>query len=214
MTVCDKDILFKWFYASYECPKPSWKSGLHFSYSQMPRRGWYCLKSQCISYFKLNIYTCEFFFHFRKWEVYLSCLPNAFMMPGEFPCSASIFFTKYPKNSIFAYLCILINYCPVYYEYIGNPIVEIRRSSYLHNGISYTGKMSSLYWIMAQVIFYMLRQSIVTTTKCDLGHLGCDVTMVQWYGFSGMKSTKWTFLTFSICTWHSNFSPETQRNTR
>ena len=129
MTVCDKDILFKWFYASYECPKPSWKSGLHFSDSQMPRRGWYCLKSQCISYFKLNIYTCEFFFHFRKWEVYLSCLPNAFMMPGEFPCSASIFFTKYPKNSIFAYLCILINYCPVYYEYIGNPIVEIRRSS-------------------------------------------------------------------------------------
>ena len=26
------------------------------------------------------------------------------------------------------------------------------RSSYLHNGISYTGKMSSLYWIGAQVI--------------------------------------------------------------
>ena len=27
------------------------------------------------------------------------------------------------------------------------------RSSYLHNGISYTGKMSYLYWIRAQVIF-------------------------------------------------------------
>ena len=27
----------------------------------------------------------------------------------------------------------------------------ILRSSYLHNGISYTGKMSSLYWIRAQV---------------------------------------------------------------
>ena len=26
------------------------------------------------------------------------------------------------------------------------------RSSYLHNGISYTGKMSSLYWIGAQVV--------------------------------------------------------------
>ena len=27
------------------------------------------------------------------------------------------------------------------------------RSSYLHNGISYTGKMSSLYWIRAQVLW-------------------------------------------------------------
>ena len=38
---------------------------------------------------------------------------------------------------------------------IRNPIVEIRRyerSSYLHNGISYTGKMTSLYWIRAQVL--------------------------------------------------------------
>ena len=26
----------------------------------------------------------------------------------------------------------------------------ILRSSYLHNGISYTGKMTSLYWIKAQ----------------------------------------------------------------
>ena len=33
---------------------------------------------------------------------------------------------------------------------IGNPIVEIRRS-YLHNGISYTGKMTSLFWIRALV---------------------------------------------------------------
>ena len=34
---------------------------------------------------------------------------------------------------------------------IGNPIVKIRRS-YLHNGISYTDKMTSLYWIRAQII--------------------------------------------------------------
>ena len=32
--------------------------------------------------------------------------------------------------------------------------MEIRRSSYLHNGISYTGKMSSLYWIRALVIIF------------------------------------------------------------
>ena len=44
---------------------------------------------------------------------------------------------------------------PIHYlTGVGNPIVEIRRSydrlSYLHNGISYTGKMASLYWNGAQ----------------------------------------------------------------
>ena len=36
---------------------------------------------------------------------------------------------------------------------IGNPIVDktILRPSYLHNGIPYTGKMTSLYWIGAQM---------------------------------------------------------------
>ena len=35
------------------------------------------------------------------------------------------------------------------------------RSSYLHNGISYTGKMSSLYWIRAQFsISYIMRISL------------------------------------------------------
>ena len=33
------------------------------------------------------------------------------------------------------------------------------RSSYLHNGISYTGKMSSLYWIGAQVLHIKIFQS-------------------------------------------------------
>ena len=31
------------------------------------------------------------------------------------------------------------------------------RSSYLHNGISYTGKMTSLYWIRAHVLFWHIR---------------------------------------------------------
>ena len=31
--------------------------------------------------------------------------------------------------------------------------IRAKRSSYLHNGISYTGKMTSLYWIRAQGIF-------------------------------------------------------------
>ena len=36
------------------------------------------------------------------------------------------------------------------------------RSSYLHNGISYTGKMSSLYWIRAQRVF------AICVVACDL----------------------------------------------
>ena len=35
------------------------------------------------------------------------------------------------------------------------------RSSYLHNGISYTGKMSSLYWIRAQTLFQRREQRTV-----------------------------------------------------
>ena len=35
----------------------------------------------------------------------------------------------------------------------------ILRPSYLHNGISYTGKMTSLYWIRAQVLTYILSNS-------------------------------------------------------
>ena len=34
--------------------------------------------------------------------------------------------------------------------------LTILRPSYLHNGISYTGKITSLYWIRAQVSFYCL----------------------------------------------------------
>ena len=37
------------------------------------------------------------------------------------------------------------------------------RSSYLHNGISYTGKMSSLYWIRALVVIYLNFVSFLDT---------------------------------------------------
>ena len=47
----------------------------------------------------------------------------------------------------------LIQYKDVILPNIGNWFVEIRvlRPSYLHNGISYTGKTTSLYWIRALV---------------------------------------------------------------
>ena len=58
------------------------------------------------------------------------------------------------------------------------------RSSYLHNGISYTGKMSSLYWIRAlmynfPVAFKFDRQFGSTATTCQISkrreHLRVDV---------------------------------------
>ena len=45
------------------------------------------------------------------------------------------------------------------------------KSSYLHNGISYTGKMSSLYWISPQDSFffvYSISQEICTRFCCAL----------------------------------------------
>ena len=42
------------------------------------------------------------------------------------------------------------------------------RSSYLHNGISYTGKMSSLYWIRAMVV---IRSSYLHNGNCYTGKM-------------------------------------------
>ena len=49
------------------------------------------------------------------------------------------------------------------------------RSSYLHNGISYTGKMSSLYWIGAQLIAMGCSRFLIHTSTmvcyCNYYHL-------------------------------------------
>ena len=44
------------------------------------------------------------------------------------------------------------------------------RSSYLHNGISYTGKMSSLYWIWAQVSIGHVHGSLARYVKLRVAH--------------------------------------------
>ena len=60
------------------------------------------------------------------------------------------------------------------------------RSSYLHNGISYTGKMSSLYWIRAQEI-----HGIKTVSK-----------QVQLLWYTLVRSERWhTFYAVGFCTW-------------
>ena len=44
----------------------------------------------------------------------------------------------------------------------------ILRPSYLHNGISYTGKMTSLYWIRAQIIGCLCQRSLYQRTESSL----------------------------------------------
>ena len=51
------------------------------------------------------------------------------------------------------------------------------RSSYLHNGISYTGKMSSLYWIRAQMSFGITQYGQVTVIVPAYGH---QVRCIPW----------------------------------
>ena len=50
----------------------------------------------------------------------------------------------------------------------------ILRPSYLHNGISYTGKTTSLYWIRAQVIWYSIR--ILQWPRKRLHHTGTNLS--------------------------------------
>ena len=47
------------------------------------------------------------------------------------------------------------------------------RSSYLHNGISYTGKVSSLYWIRAQVATCQSRTHLVILMLLDYQEAQC-----------------------------------------
>ena len=81
----------------------------------------------------------------------------------------------------------------------------ILRPSYLHNGISYTGKMTSLYWIGAQHLVtamdHRCHKMLVRTTLCSLGtsgtgnvqrhDAGCPYSAVYWY---------YIFLKVSICS--------------
>ena len=99
------------------------------------------------------------------------------------------------------------------------------RSSYLHNGISYTGKMSSLYWIGAQIsqgpmskITASQRRFmcnvdvrikyIIGSTKVfhQLAHLDRDeMAMVQQMHFLDEKFLIWQWHFTEICSVRSNW---------
>ena len=54
------------------------------------------------------------------------------------------------------------------------------RSSYLHNGISYTGKISSLYWISPQVMWSSGGFYGVVLLNKQWRWQSCDVTVMNW----------------------------------
>ena len=54
----------------------------------------------------------------------------------------------------------------------------ILRPSYLHNGISYTGKMSSLYWIRAQQVVHF-QISICKPTDTWIRKIGIQTTFLK-----------------------------------
>ena len=111
-----------------------------------------------------------------QWDVYLSCGVE-FYIPSGFAISFNLCGDNHVRHWNTAALPLDVDGClsghvdhqhgrtktipgPRFntkmssYQYM-NPHCgdkTIVRSSYLHNGISYTGKMSFLYWIRAQVI--------------------------------------------------------------
>ena len=61
----------------------------------------------------------------------------------------------------------------------------IIRSSYLHNGISYTGKTTSLYWIRAQYFLLNLHKGLWAP---NLSTLFPHITVTSWWAWWRLKS--------------------------
>ena len=78
------------------------------------------------------------------------------------------------------------------------------RSSYLHNGISYTGKMSSLYWIRAQMLPSVSQTSVIQLKIHRIVVITQHIHMVKIiYG-------KWEWNIFSGCWYRRNAVPRTK----
>ena len=79
----------------------------------------------------------------------------------------------------------------------------ILRPSYLHNGISYTGKMTSSYWIGAQVATRTwIRPELSAITNCDNNemqveyHIMITDKMSHWLHFSSFVALEVTLTAF------------------
>ena len=84
----------------------------------------------------------------------------------------------------------------------------ILRPSYLHNGISYTGKMTSLYWIRAQ---FVIRFSRLFRTASVAANLGWSTGWSPWT--SAMTVLLWFRVKRSAFTW-SNPRPASASTVR
>ena len=70
------------------------------------------------------------------------------------------------------------------------------RSSYLHNGISYTGKMSSLYWLRALLTKYSFIHSWWSYNfpifRCVPPHGHWSITSPWWLLMASRRTVSWT----------------------
>ena len=77
----------------------------------------------------------------------------------------------------------------------------ILRPSYLHNGISYTGKTTSLYWIKALVIYWIVCLSLASTESMSKTQRAWSCNQVVGRTF------KWIIMWFSIVSHGTLFTP-------
>ena len=73
------------------------------------------------------------------------------------------------------------------------------RSSYLHNGISYTGKMTSLYWIRAQKGWKLLRTSFLILCLFIGGFEGPRLLLGIFLSFQYAPVADTKYLLTNIC---------------
>ena len=76
----------------------------------------------------------------------------------------------------------------------------ILRPSYLHNGISYTGKTTSLYWIKAQDIGDMRRRGHVMSSSCSDEQCDCRNNPHHFHGLCLRR----VFQQISVNLWKLN----------
>ena len=68
------------------------------------------------------------------------------------------------------------------------------RSCYLHNGISYTGKMSSLYWIGAQTVKLASSRSTTDEKVGPVKNMGGPIKFIYVIMFEILNVVKNAFL--------------------
>ena len=77
----------------------------------------------------------------------------------------------------------------------------ILRPSYLHNGITYTDKMTSLYWIRAHLVCLCLHYTPLHETKGPETHYPHLKTCLACISFAHFKKHKWACYSYVMSDW-------------